>query len=103
MTGALVAALARQADLPGGRIPDFSGAACLGLWDLFDEGGVGEPAEKVSARHDRAVALCRACPVLDACKVWASGLPSKKRPPGVLAGRRPWTKQDPAAGGGRHA
>ncbi|WP_298442818.1 WhiB family transcriptional regulator [Gordonia sp. (in: high G+C Gram-positive bacteria)] len=67
-------------------LPDLSGAACSGRWELFDEAEPGEDLDQVRYRHAEAAQICRACPVLDDCREWSANLPGKHRPPGVLAG-----------------
>lgn len=68
------------------RLPDLTGALCVGRWDLFDAAAAHEPADAVAYRHAHAVARCRRCPVLDAC---AEAQRSSLRAAGVVAGVAP--------------
>ncbi|WP_448221955.1 WhiB family transcriptional regulator [Gordonia iterans] len=61
--------------------PDLTGAACRGLWSLFDEPAEDEDHAEAEARHHRAATLCRACPVLADCRDWAARIsPNTGRP-----------------------
>ncbi|WP_020111595.1 WhiB family transcriptional regulator [Rhodococcus sp. 114MFTsu3.1] len=78
--------------------PDLHGAACAGQWGLFDpaDHDAKETAASTQQRHERAIAICRDCPVLAECVTWASTL----RPgevSGVVAGvvYRPPTRSLP--------
>ncbi|MCV7191485.1 hypothetical protein [Mycolicibacterium brumae] len=62
-------------------------AACLGQWSLFDPAESGETPAEIAYRHGAAIALCESCPALRECGEWASGLPPRDRPRGVVAGR----------------
>lgn len=66
--------------------PALPGAKCRHRHHLFDEAAQGEPAEVVEQRHAQALGLCRICPALASCQIWFTALPSRKRPPGVVAG-----------------
>jgi Transcription factor WhiB len=71
------------------QAPDLSGARCAGRWDLFDVQYGEQPAR--GEREQRALALCRECPLLDACRAYFEGLSAADRLWGVIAGmlRRP--------------
>lgn len=64
--------------------PALPGARCRGKSHLFDG---AEPGEDTTARYDQALGLCAACPALGRCSRWLDGLPARKRPRGVVAGR----------------
>lgn len=72
--------------------PNMPAARCAGRHELYDatieanRTGPGGAAELTAAR-DAALAICRACPELDACGAWFDSLPRTKRPRGVCAGR----------------
>ena len=66
--------------------PHLDGAACANRWSLFDPQGDHEPATDAAYRHLAALAICRDCPVLAACRRWADTLPPTQRPAGVVAG-----------------
>jgi hypothetical protein len=96
--GALLADLAHTPHLPGARCRDEP--------QLFDKtiGGTAPRAEVLQARRD-ALAICRACPCLQACNAWVDTLPPWYRPRAVVAGRlHAW--RDPPPDGmaldGRH-
>lgn len=67
--------------------PRLDGAACVGRASLFDEAQPNEDGAAAAQRQLQALALCRGCPVLDACREWVASLPPRQRPPGVVAGR----------------
>lgn len=72
----LVAALAAA--------PTLTGARCHSAAPLFDAEFDDIRAETITEqadRHERAKAICSACPALDACRAWANAAD-----PGVLAG-----------------
>lgn len=69
------------------RLPKLTDAACAGRSELFDARDPDEDAESAEYRHHRAAALCRTCPVLDACSEYADTDNSKARH--VIAGRIP--------------
>lgn len=58
--------------------------ACAGLAPAFDEALDDEDQAQREARHHRAVACCRRCPALDACRAAASDLDGATS--GILAG-----------------
>ena len=66
-------------------IPRLPGALCRGQWELFDDAEL----------PDEALTLCRRCPALAACSAWFEGLPPRRRPQGVIAGRV-FTRKDSA-------
>ena len=63
----------------------WTGAACIGEWELFDPRGDDEPAELFSTRLEYARAYCRACPVLEKCHETAQAMPATHRA-GIWAG-----------------
>lgn len=65
---------------------DLDGAACAGRAPLFDADLDREPVRARSARHARAVAICRTCPVRARCADAVAELPRLHRS-GVWAGR----------------
>lgn len=73
--------------------PRLAGAACVGLWEAFDSPHPGEEPADADYRHRTALALCRRCPVLDACAAWAAGLRGRDRPDGIIAGQIPQRKK----------
>lgn len=74
----LLAALAGAPPLPGAR--------CVGHHRLFDPAHMGEDISQVERRHRIAAETCRVCPALAACGAWLESLPTRDRPPGVIAG-----------------
>lgn len=83
-------ALSELLDQLAAGIPDLPGARCKGRTELFDQTA---PREGRRGDHDAlwyaqraAVALCRACPSLSACRAWFDGLEPTQRPRGVVAG-----------------
>ena len=66
-------------------IPSLPDALCIGRYELFDEPDKNEDPDDVTYRHERAVALCEACPELDHCGAWLAGL-KPKAVTGVIAG-----------------
>lgn len=68
-----------------GSTPHLDGAACLGLWSLFDEPAADDPDARNAT--ESAHKLCATCPALDACAQWFDSLPRNRRPSGVVAGR----------------
>lgn len=68
--------------------PDLRGALCAGSdrWD-YDLDQAGETPTERTERLERAVAICRRCPVLAQCRSWVETLPPSKRPTGVVGGR----------------
>ncbi|NMD58968.1 UNVERIFIED_ORG: transcription factor WhiB [Nocardia globerula] len=48
--------------------PRLVGAACVGHHDLFDEHLEDECVADRLTRHSQAVAICRRCPVIAACR-----------------------------------
>lgn len=77
----LTVALAGAPALPGSR--------CRNRPHLFDERGPDEPEDIAQQRHQQAIGLCKVCPALASCEAWYATLPTRKRPPGVVAGRPP--------------
>lgn len=65
----------------------LTGAACKGRHELFDESPQGTTRTEVAARRHAATALCRTCPVLDACRLHDDQTNPYARPAGVVAGR----------------
>ncbi|MCV7317255.1 WhiB family transcriptional regulator [Mycolicibacillus parakoreensis] len=53
---------------------------------LFDPAERDEPVEEVRRRQTMALALCRQCPPIEACRAWADSLPPAQRVYGVVAG-----------------
>jgi hypothetical protein len=70
-----------------GAAPVLPGAKCRGRHHLFDPAAPDEASETVDQRHSQAIGLCFRCPSLNRCADWWSGLPKRKRPPGVVAGQ----------------
>ncbi|MCX7542315.1 hypothetical protein OS128_05240 [Corynebacterium sp. P5848] len=69
------------------RRPDFGERYVPTLWE---SGIPHEPLSEVSRRWDRAVVLCRHCPVLNLCAQYADGLIERGlKVDGVIAGVRP--------------
>jgi hypothetical protein len=70
-----------------GTIPDLSGCACIGLWQLYDSSDADDVAT--------AQRICASCSALQACKQWAA----TQRLTGVVAGqvqqRKPRPKPSP--------
>lgn len=79
--------------------PDWigGGAACLDEWDLFApaevEGVRREPKHDKRERVALALSICNACPMLEACRVWAF----KARPYGTVVGGLDLTGMDDPA------
>ena len=67
--------------------PALPGARCRGKPHLFDPQHPQERPEATDARHVQALGLCSLCPSLMACRGWVDGLPQRRRPLGVVAGR----------------
>ncbi len=57
---------------------DLRDGLYVGDWDTWDPQNDGETADVADARHQRAIALCKGCPVLAECAAWLPGLPSCK-------------------------
>lgn len=57
-------------------LPALPGAACVGRPELFDPAHRAELPADVAYRHRAAARLCHACPVLDACRDWATTQPA---------------------------
>lgn len=68
-----------------GSTPHLDGAACLGLWSLFDEPSTDDPDARYA--NESARKLCATCPALADCGRWFDSLPRNRRPSGVVAGR----------------
>lgn len=71
-------------DLLAGR-DRWTGAACVGEWELFDPRGEHEPAELHALRIEYARAICGVCPVLTECHATAQNMRPADRS-GVWAG-----------------
>ena len=69
-------------------VPLLRGARCRGRHYLFDAQEGDEPDDVASERHLQALGLCQLCPALRDCERWVDSLPVRKRPLGVVAGRR---------------
>jgi WhiB family redox-sensing transcriptional regulator len=69
-----------------GGIPRLPGARCRGRHELFDPPLPGPP-EPIWRRQAEALAECRRCPALAACRAWFDELPPRRRPEGVIAGQ----------------
>ena len=68
--------------------PALPGARCRGRAHMFDDAAPDENPDTTAARHAQALGLClNSCPSLSRCEAWYLGLPARKRPPGVCAGR----------------
>lgn len=69
------------------------GAACLDDWDTFAPAeGIASHGDAKRERVARALSICNACPMLNACRVWAL----KSRPYGtVVAGMDLTSEQSP--------
>ena len=67
--------------------PALPGARCRGRSHLFDPQHPQERPEATDARHVQALGLCSLCPSLVPCREWVDGLPQRRRPLGVVAGR----------------
>ena len=63
----------------------WTGAACLGEWDLFDPRHEDESVDDYSDRVRRAQTVCDRCPIFDDCRGYASGARPRDRA-GVWAG-----------------
>jgi hypothetical protein len=72
-------------DLAG--IPRLPGARCRGRHELFDPLPHGGNAEALARRQANALAECRRCPALAACRAWFDELPPRRRPEGIIAGQ----------------
>ena len=68
--------------------PSLPGAKCKGHAAVFDAAAtvLHGPVNMRRARAE-ALALCRSCGALDACRRWLDELPADERPRGVVAGR----------------
>ena len=67
-------------------MPDFRDGACMD-WrsSLHPRAWVGNGSPEET---EAAMAACRTCPLLAACGAWLASLPARKRPAGIVAGRR---------------
>ncbi|MFL0579202.1 WhiB family transcriptional regulator [Dietzia sp. 179-F 9C3 NHS] len=63
----------------------WSGAACAGLWDVFDPRRDDETADDYEARVYRAQTVCGTCPILADCRDFAGNARPRDRT-GVWAG-----------------
>ncbi len=83
MTAHVVALLAEL-----GHAHDFTGAACVGRWGLFDPRGDRESTDDLAERHEAAAHLCGTCPLptFARCAALSRTLPKAGRH-GVWAGR----------------
>lgn len=70
-------------------IPRLPGALCRGSSWLFDSREGDEDPDAARRRHDLAARACHECPELAPCRMWVRGLPSSRRPNGVVAGLIP--------------
>lgn len=57
----------------------WSGAACLGRWQLFDPRRDDEAAEGYSVRVTLAQGICGTCPILVRCHEYASNARPRDR------------------------
>ncbi len=64
-----------------GPATDFTGAACVGRWGLFDPRGGRESTDDLAERHEAAAHLCGTCPlpVFARCAATARALPKARR------------------------
>jgi len=71
-----------------GPATDFTGAACVGRWGLFDPRGDRESTDDLAERHEAAVHVCGTCPlpVFARCAALSRTLPKAGRH-GGWAGR----------------
>jgi WhiB family transcriptional regulator, redox-sensing transcriptional regulator len=67
------------------HIPNLTGAACAGRWELFDLQPF--PRADRAMREAQALTLCAHCPALLECKRWLDSMPPSVQPYGVIAGR----------------
>jgi WhiB family redox-sensing transcriptional regulator len=67
--------------------PRLPGARCVGLSETFDPAPPGTQPVAQAQRTAAAVAICRACPAITACRSWWDGLRPCDRPVGIVAGR----------------
>jgi hypothetical protein len=74
---------AALADLAAPALP---GARCRGQWKVFDAAAGDRRYPHVAQACQQALAICRCCPCLIACRRWVDGLPPGVRPSGVVAG-----------------
>jgi len=70
-----------------GPAADFTGAACLGRWGLFDPRGDRESTDDLAERHEGAAHVCATCPLptFARCAATVRALPKSGRR-GVWAG-----------------
>ena len=79
-------------------VPQLRGAACRNKSALFDRTVRGSgPLGEILAARRQALAVCRGCSVLEACRGYVDGLEPGLRPPGVVAGRVNGWRDEPAA------
>lgn len=57
----------------------WTGAACLGEWDLFDPRHEGESVDDYSDRVTLAQAVCGTCPILTRCRDFAGNARPRER------------------------
>lgn len=57
----------------------WTGAACAGLWELFDPRGDREDQEHYTARIYRAQTICARCPIFDDCRTFAANARPRDR------------------------
>ena len=63
----------------------WTGAACLGRWQLFDPRRDDEAAEDYSVRVTLAQGICGTCPILTTCRDYAGNARPNQRA-GIWAG-----------------
>lgn len=71
-------------DLLAGR-DRWDGAACIGVWSLFDPRGESESVEEHALRIQHARAICTSCQLLEQCYEIACNMRPRDRT-GVWAG-----------------
>lgn len=57
----------------------WTGAACVGHWNLFDTRGDREPDDLFALRLEYANAICMACPILERCHATAQNARPRDR------------------------
>lgn len=57
----------------------WTGAACIGDWELFDPRADNEPADLFALRVEYARAICGVCPILADCHATAQNMRPRDR------------------------
>lgn len=65
---------------------DLPRARCVGRAELFSPSEDREHGDGRDERQALAVAECRRCEALAACRAWLDSLPPHEKPVGVVAG-----------------